>query len=245
MQPIDPILNPTVFVGAFEWREPVTCLTDFLVAIVAMYAFYRLQTYRGKKAENFNFYKYYFLCFAIGMTSAAWFGHGLQAYVGPRMKIIGWLMSASGLFCMAMASLKEIEEHLNPVVTRTIRSWLMLQYAIIVMMMISPAHSNFVITQLNSTVMLIFLILPMQAYHYRVDGSLGSLRIVGAILYGIIPGLVYTNQISVHRWFNYHDISHVLMSGFMGLMFWGVWTLVKEMDDQTQTKTPSVLEEVV
>ena len=228
MQSIDPILNPTVFIGAFEWREPVTTLTDFMVALVAIYAFYRLQSYRGKKAANFKLYKYYFLCFAIGMTSAAWFGHGLQAYVGPRMKIVGWVMSASGLFCLALASLQEIGARLQPVVARTIRTWLTLQYALVVLMMISPVYSSFAVTQINSTLMLILFILPMQAYHFRVDRSRGSQRIVGAILYGIVPGLIYTNQVSLHRWFNYHDISHVLMTVFMGVMFWGGWTWVRE-----------------
>ena len=33
---MDEILNPTVFIGGLELREPVTTLTDFLVAIVEL-----------------------------------------------------------------------------------------------------------------------------------------------------------------------------------------------------------------
>ena len=33
---MDEILNPTIFIGGLELREPVTTLTDFLVAIVAL-----------------------------------------------------------------------------------------------------------------------------------------------------------------------------------------------------------------
>ena len=83
------ILNPTIFIGNFEWREPVTTLTDFLVAIVAFLGYLKFRSYKNKKSLSFNYFKYYFLCFAVGMTSAAWFGHGLQAYVGPEFKRIG------------------------------------------------------------------------------------------------------------------------------------------------------------
>lgn len=218
----DSILNPTIFLGQFEWREPVTTLTDFLVSLVALYAFYRLHTYRGKKVEHFAFYKYYFLCFAIGMCSAAWFGHGLQAYVGPRMKIIGWCMSATGFVFLAWASLKEISPLIPAWLRKSLQAWMLVQYFIMVPAMIHPATSNFIMPQINSTIMLIVLILPMHLFNYWKTKNYGSFLISLAIVYGIVPGFVYNLQFSLGRWFNYHDISHVLMAIFMFLMYRGI-----------------------
>ncbi len=215
-------LNPTVFIGSLEWREPITTLTDFLVGLVGFYAFYRLQTYKGEKRENFNFYKFYFLCFAIGMTSAAWFGHALQAYVGPRMKIIGWCMSATGFLCLGWATLIEVKPLIPKWLLSTFKAWMLIEYLLVVGLMIHPDYSNFMIPQINSTVFLIFLILPMHFFNYWRTKSAGSFWIACTIVYGIVPGIAYNTQFSLSRWFNYHDISHCLMAVFMILMFFGI-----------------------
>ncbi|MGH1436484.1 MAG: DUF6962 family protein [Lewinella sp.] len=221
MQAIDPILNPTVFIGTFEWREPVTTLTDFLVALVSLYAFIRFARYKGEQSESYNYYKFYFLCFAIGMTSAAWFGHGLQAYVGSGFKKIGWVCSSTGLLFLAFASLLQLKKILTTRLYAVLRVLIVLQYFTFLVLMLHPQLSDFVYAQLSSTVSLVGFTLPMQVYYYIKSKEKGSLILFTAILYGIFPGLVFNNQISLHRWLNYHDISHILMAFFMFFVFLG------------------------
>ena len=87
--------------------------------------------------------------------------------------------------------------------------------------MLAPQLSDFLFAQLSSTVSLIAFILPINLYNYVKSASKGSLFILFTIFYSIIPGLVFNNQISIDKWFNYHDISHVLMAIFMCLMIVG------------------------
>lgn len=221
MQPTDLILNPTVFLGSFEWREPITTLTDFLVAIIAFIGFLKFSFYKGEKSVSFSFYKYYFLCFAIGMTSAAWFGHGLQAYVGPEFKRIGWTCSATGLLILAFASLLQIQSEISKKFFQVVRILIISQYILFLFLMLSPQYSDFIYAQLSTTVALVGIVLPMQIFYYRKSRKVGSLIISIAIVYGIVPGAVYNNQISFHRWFNYHDFSHVLVAVFMTTMIIG------------------------
>ena len=115
---MDDILNPTIYLGSFEWREPITTLTDFLVAIVAIFGYYKFKSYKGIKSSNFNFFKFYFLCFAVGMTSAAWLGHGLQAYVGPEFKRIGWICGATALLLFGLGSFDLIKTQFNKTAPR-------------------------------------------------------------------------------------------------------------------------------
>ncbi|MFL2571109.1 MAG: DUF6962 family protein [Parvicellaceae bacterium] len=215
------ILNPTIFIGNFEWREPVTTLTDFLVAIVAFLGYLKFRSYKNKKSLSFNYFKYYFLCFAVGMTSAAWFGHGLQAYVGPEFKRIGWVCGATGLLLFGLGSLMEIKQMIKNSNYRLLKITFTIQYAVFVYLMLAPQLSDFLFAQLSSTVSLIAFILPIHLYNYVKSASKGSLFILFTIFYSIIPGLVFNNQISIDKWFNYHDISHVLMAIFMCLMIVG------------------------
>lgn len=215
----DPILNPTMWIGNFEWREPVTTLTDFLTALVCFYAFYHFNKYKGEKSQSFVNYKFYFLFFAIGMTSAAWFGHGLQAYVGFNWKIIGWIMSATALLSMEIGSIKELKSIISDKVISILQILFVIQYIVMVTLMISS--KNFVIPQLNSTISLILFVIPIQLIAYIKTKQKGHAYIFGAIIYGALPGLIYNNQISISKWFNYHDISHVLMAIFMFIIFKG------------------------
>lgn len=215
---MDEILNPTIFIGNFEWREPVTTLTDFLVGMVALAGFVKFQRYKQEKAKSFNYFKFYFLCFAIGMTSAAWFGHGLQAYVGPEFKRIGWTCGATGLLLFGLGSFVEIKDYVNRSLFLTLKTCFIGQYLFFIFLMLNPIYSDFMYAQLSSTISLIVFILPLNVFNYMRSKSKGSLWIVLTICYSILPGLLYSNQVSVNRWFNYHDISHVLMAIFMLLM---------------------------
>ena len=218
---MEEILNPTVFIGDFQWREPITTLTDFLVAIVALIGFIKFSKFKGIKKRSFYYYKYYFLFFAIGMTSAAWIGHGLQEYIGPEYKRIGWFCGSSALLMLGLGSFNEIKILIKNTWFVFLTSLFIIQYLCFVFLLLHPVLSDFIFAQISSTVALILFIFPIHIYNYVKQKSKGSLIVISTIAYSIIPGLIYNNQVSFSRWFNYHDISHVLMAIFMCLMIAG------------------------
>lgn len=215
----DPILNPTLWIGNFEWREPITTLTDLLTAIVCFYAFLQFKKYKNKKSNSFINYQYYFLFFSISMLSAAWIGHGLQAYLGFDWKKIGWVMSSIGFISIEFGSIKELNSILKPSIIKLFKIVFITQFVILVSLMVY--YQNFKIPQLNSTITFILFVLPLQIYAYIKTKNKAHLMVIGTIAFALLPGLVYNNQLSFGKWFNYHDISHVLMAVFMLLMFRG------------------------
>lgn len=228
VNPDDRILNPSLWLGSFELREPVTTLTDFLVAITSACILIYYLKWKGYKNKNFNLYKIYFLCYTIGMTSAAWLGHGFQAYISPRWKMIGWLLSSVGLMCFLFASINQIEDKLEKKGVTIFKSILVIKLIVFFGLILNPSTSSFKLVQLHSTIDIIGLALPLHLLNYKWHKAKGSLIIVGAFIYAILPGIIYSNQISVSRWFNYHDISHVLMAIFIYLMFRGTFLLATQ-----------------
>jgi hypothetical protein len=222
---MDPILNPTIYVCNFEWREPVTTLTDLLVSMVAFYGFVKYWHHQGNKNKSFLYFKYYLLCFTVGMASAALLGHGLQAYVGPEYKRIGWICSAIGLFLFGLGSIKEIEYSISKTVKQIILFLFIIQFMLFVLLMVNPNTSNFVTAQLSSTISLIGFILPIHLYNFIKNKNQASFIVIAAISYSVLPAFVYNYQLSFNNWFNYHDISHVLMAIFMLFMIKGTFKL--------------------
>jgi hypothetical protein len=219
----NPILNPTLWIGNFEWREPVTTLTDLVTAFVCLYAFIQFKKYKGRKSTSFTNYKYYFFFFFISMASAGCFGHGLQAYIGFDWKKIGWVMSSIGFLNIEFGSIKELENKLKPSIIKLFKTTFIIQFIVFVSLMIY--YQNFKIPQLNSTVTFILFVLPLQILAYAKSKDKSHLIILGTIVFALIPGLVYNNQLSFGKWFNYHDISHILMATFMFFMFKGTFKL--------------------
>ena len=59
--------------------------------------------------------------------------------------------------------------------------------------------------------MLIGFALPINIYGYIKLKSIGNLWIVLGILSALLPALVFNMKLGFSRWFNHHDISHVLI----------------------------------
>jgi hypothetical protein len=215
------ILNPSIFFGSFELREPVTSLTDFMVGITCWIAVWYYHKNKADGSDTWMYYRNYFLFFAIGMTSAAWLGHGFQAYISPKWKMIGWLCSLSGQMFLAQGSLIEIKSMISEKLSKTIKVLIYSQYLILVGLILYPETSDFKFAQIGAALALSGFVLPMQLFHFIKSKNKGSLLIVVSIVYGLAPGFVFNNQISVNRWFNYHDISHVLVCVLMILMIFG------------------------
>lgn len=228
------VLNPTVFIGNFEWREPVTTLTDFLVALVCWAAFYFFSQLKNSQSGAYPWFKKYFFVFAIGMTSAAWLGHGFQAYVATSYKAIGWMFGATGLMLLQMGSLTLIKANLSRRMLKILPKWFVLQWLIAIVCMVYflsiGIEQAFKVTQINSVVALWGFVLPMHIFAYKKLAIQGSKIIIVALLYSAIPGIIYSQKVSLSNWFNYHDISHILMAIFMSIMFFGLYQLVKPVN---------------
>ena len=216
---IDPIHNPTLVLGQFEWREPVTTLTDSLTASVFIFAFIVFSRYKGEKSESFIYFKAFFLCFGIGMLCAAWFGHGLAAYFTPRWKVIGWVINSTANLFLGLATLKEITPLIKPHIRRLIKVIFISQVSIFIVFMLIPSTSFFGLAQLCSAVSLLGMMLPMHIFNFYKTKSSGSKLFMIAIGMGVLPGIIFNTQLSVNRWFNYHDISHVVMATIFFVIF--------------------------
>ena len=217
------ILNPTIWISDFEIREPVTTLTDFITALICGFIFYLLYSKKGiVKNLSFKFFKLYFLCFFIGMTSAAFLGHAFQAYLPKEVKIIGWCMSAMGQLFLGLGSMIYMKKLIKSSLYKLLFSLLIVQFLFFIFLMIHPTYSDFKIAQVATSFVLIGFVLPLFIMQFIKTRSKGSKLILFAIIYALVPAFIFNNQLSISNWFNYHDISHVLMSVYMILMYNGI-----------------------
>lgn len=221
MSVVDPILNPTVWIGDFEFREPVTSLTDFGTATVCIVSFVLLMRIRSKNFD-FRIMRLYFISMGIAMLIACSLGHALQAYVSPDWKALGWSFGALAVGLLEFASVRMNRVYLTGTQSMLLKAFVILRVSTLYILLLNPATRNFDWVKMNSTIGLLFVVLTMQLLQYIKTKNTGSKYIIGAVLWGIFPAIVYNLQLSADKWFNYHDISHIMMSIYCLILFFGV-----------------------
>ncbi|MDX2250414.1 MAG: hypothetical protein SF052_26770 [Bacteroidia bacterium] len=215
--------------------EPVTSLTDFITATVCFTSFTFLQR-QNSTHISVNLMKYYFLLMGIGMIFAAFIGHAFLYMVTTDWKMIGWIFSAFAILMFELSSAEYAKPYIGVKKSRIIQLFGFLQISGFLLTMAFPETRNFTTVKINSTLGLMGVVLPVHGWLWLQQKTGGSNIFSLAVIYGVIPAIVYNTQFTLHRYFNYHDISHVLMSIFILILFRGTLLMRPETFSPVQTK---------
>ncbi len=177
------------------------------------------------KSREALLYSGYFLFMGFGMLCAGILGHGLQAYIGPTWKATGWFFSALSIMFLQLASVRTIRDHIRTTSFTWLNRIFWAQFVVFVVV-IFTGIAGFTFVQFNATFGLVGLVLPMHLYSAYQNVNKASYWIVGGIFFGLAPAVVFNNELGVSKWFNHHDISHLLMSTIVALMFVGASKIV-------------------
>lgn len=212
------IQNPTIFINEFEIREPITSLTDLLVAAVAFWGVWYLTKNKYRSSKQFQYYRYYFICFALGMTAAGLLGHAFQGYLTVAWKMVGWLFSLTAQLFLVQASLGHNQPFIPSHRLKLIRTLSIATYLTFVLLTLLPQTRDFKLVQIGNAIILIGFTLPLQVFFFSKHKNKGAQYVLISILFGIVTGILYNAKLSVNQWFNYHDIGHCMVSINMVIM---------------------------
>jgi len=222
-------VEPTDFyIGSFLIQEPVTTLTDVLTASVCIGAFIYLNSMGVKKDKAFAFAKYYLLFMGLGTLFAAFFSHAIVYKTGHNFRTIGWTLTAIGVYCIENAALLYYQREKIGRPLDKFRFVFKVQLILFILALTNPEMRVFELVQVNATLGIAMIALPLFAYLYFKCKKLGYTKLFFALLTTFIPGLVFNFELTLHKYFNYHDIAHVLMAGVSFLIFLGVRQLGEE-----------------
>lgn len=238
--------QPSIQILGVTVAEPVTVLTDLLVTAVCIYAFARLrsrtpqdslQTEHDPQAGPAGhgtsdtrklrwLLRYHFLTMGIATAIGGLIGHGFLYAFGFAWKLPGWIISMLSIMLIERASI----EHVQPLVKR----WVAQTFRIVnlvellTFMAITFVTLNFFFVQVHSAYGLMAVVFSLQLFAYLKTRTEGSRWFLVAVGWSALSALFYMNQISLHVWFNYYDISHTLMAVAAGFMYVGAQKILAE-----------------
>lgn len=201
--------QPSIYPFGIRIDEPIATVTDILVSAVCFYAFYKL-TKKKLHGRSQWYFRYYFLLISIATFLGGVIGHGFLYALSFPWKLPGWIISMVSVALIERSAISHARRLIKPLV---VRFFLVLNIIeLLVIMTITMATLDFFWVQVHSAYGLLIVVFSFHAYTYYRTKDKGSQTILWAVGVTAVASLVYMNEFSLHTWFNYLDLSHILLA---------------------------------
>jgi len=204
---VDP--QPSIYFFGICIDEPIAMLTNIIVAFVCFYSFYQLNK-RKIPGRAHLYFRFYFLLMGIATLLGGVVGHGFLYALRFEWKLPGWLIGMVAVGLIQHAAIA----HARPIIKPHIGNYFLAVNLteLIVLMIATVITLNFNWVELHSVYGLLAIVSTFHTYIYYRTRDKGSLTILGGLAITGVASLVFKNKLSLHSWFNYQDISHMLLA---------------------------------
>lgn len=194
-------------------QEPMTALTDLLVAGVCLYAFSKLKPTN----PSVKLLKYYFLTMALATAYGGIIGHAFLGYLDFGWKVPGWLMSMISVALLERAAIT----HAKPLLTNKQGNLFTVLNTseLLILTVIVLATLNFKFVEVHAAYGLLVIVFSFEAYIFKIKKAESSILFLAATGIAALAALVHLSQFTIHPWFNHLDLSHVLMAAAAYVFF--------------------------
>lgn len=214
--------QPSLYILGIRLDEPMTTLTDLIVSAVCLMAFLKLSSTATLNRSQFYF-RWYFLLMAIATCFGGVIGHGFLYAVGFAWKLPGWIISMLSVACIERSAI----ENAKPLVKPWARKFFLTLNIIelFTVMTVTVSTLNFQWVEFHSGYGLLGVVAPFHLYAYYRTKNKASLVVLFAVGIACVAALTFMTRFSMHMWFNYLDISHVLMAMAAWVFYLGAMDL--------------------
>lgn len=201
--------QPSLYLFHLRIDEPVNMLTDLIVSAVCFYALVQLHK-RSFTGRTFLYLQGYFGLLGLATLLGGLIGHGFLYYFSFAWKLPGWIVSMFSVALVERSAIEHAKSRVMPVVGNF---FLVLNIVeLMIVMTITIYTLNFGWVEFHSGYGLLAVVLPFHGYVFLKSRDQGSAIMMVGVGIASVAAMIYMNQISISPWFNYIDISHVLMA---------------------------------
>ena len=204
--------GPTdVLVFGVRLQEIDVILTDLLWSIVSLYCFVRLTAMRHQLSGAGNWFRFMFLLMSIAVFLGAFLGHGFQYVLGHEGKYPGWIISMWGVACMERSAIMFAGERVSERLARFMSVANLVELAVFHGLILW--FGSFYLVEVHAAYGLVVISLPLHALVYRQTRAAASRLVLIGIGVATTAVVVHLTEFYLHPvWFNYHDVSHVILT---------------------------------
>ncbi len=206
---IDTSIMPSIRIWDIIILEPITVLTNLIIAITAWWAASRLKK-QGSNEKVLYYARLFFLWIAMGTFVGGVVGHALLHYTGIWGKIPGWYISMVGVAMLERSAIIHGRLYMRPGLGRFFSKFNYFEIA--VFMLLSILTFNFLFVEIHAFYGLFVVVFCFALYVYQQSKDKALIHVFVATFWGLLAALCHAMKWSLHTYFNYNDISHIFMT---------------------------------
>ncbi len=205
----------------FKLFEPVTILTNSFITIYCLFVYFRTLRFKHQISRHWGIF---FLLMALSSLLAS-ATHGIHEQLGDTFLEVSWFLMNSvslvGIYFFYRATFiysNLQKENSGQTYNYGIVLWM------ISLLVITFFLNNFLLVKIHAGIVLFYSLIV----HYITfrNKHAGSGYIVAGIIISFMSIVVHSFKFSFGEWFNYKDISHVIVLISMIFLFKGVKTKI-------------------
>ncbi len=209
-------VKTSINIAGIRVDEPVTVLTDLLVAAVCFYAYYKLTKISGKQKLHY-YLRYYFITMGIATFLGGVVGHGFlyalpynQTLAVSPWKLPGWYVSMLSIALLERAVIERAKVLVSPKLGSFFSILNIVELLTFVTIVFITV--NFFFVEVHSAYGLLVVTTSFSIFIYYKTKHKGSALFITGVAFSAVSALFFINHWGLHKWFNYFDISHTLMA---------------------------------
>lgn len=215
-----PFQNPSIEIYGLRVDEPITAITDFIVAFIGFMAF--VKTNSANNSSAIRFYRYFFLFTAVSTVVAGIIGHAFAYHIGFQWRMVGWVFGIAGVTFAQFAALFHTSESIGPKIFNALKVIFVAELVIIAFVL--AKYRSFGIVEIQAAIGLVLMVASLELVHYSKTKSELSMKMIFGIGLTILAVICHVGKLAVSKWFNHMDLGHILMAAALFMMYRGIQT---------------------
>jgi hypothetical protein len=215
----------------FPVFEPMILLTNLVLFILSIIFFQTLASYSVKYGKQMG-------AFILLLGVSSLFGaiaHAIHYQLGRLFfNAVFFLMNASSLFSVYYCFRAAIDYTGREGRNRKPYYFAVMAW-IIIMLSVCLIFKDFLLIKIHAGLVLIYSLIA-HLWAKRNKNEKGNGLVTLGFLLSFLPILVHSLKISVNEWFNYKDISHVIMIVSLSIIYLGAKKNAEDLQYQTSPK---------
>ena len=201
--------NPSIYLGDIRIDEPITTITDLIIAGMCLYFYIKLRSI-SKKGPFYKFNNLFFLLTGIATFLGGIMGHAFNYALGIEWKIPFWVISMLGIACFERSAILFIEPIVSGRLLKFLKWINWIEFAVFVILAVMYVEFMFVVG--HTIYGMLFVVTAFHAYSYAQLKNKGSKLYLYAAGILSICLICFLFKLGFGVWFNHLDVSHVFMA---------------------------------
>lgn len=202
-------IQPSIEVFSVRIDEPITTVTDLIMAAICFYAYFRIKQLESSVKIK-RYFKYYFLTLGIATLAGGLLGHAFLYVLPPAWKLVSWIFTLISVAILSHGLIELSKPLLKPSFSRMVSR---VNFLILSLALMYTLYSMAFSWVKYYTIFGMLLVVGSLSYViYQKTDIRGVVKLMIGIGVGVLSALIFSFEWGFGPWFNHNDISHVILS---------------------------------